>query len=1429
MLVPLTFPASLHLTGQPDSCSNAAERNFWEETSTRLIAWQVESSSGPLGAAVGGELGSIYLFGTPLPGEDIATPGLQSLPRTRSPTPTITLPPAPRASSPPSSPPPPRSPSHSRRHSRSLHSPSSLSLNQALMGPSARSRVVSGVSHEQVQAPKNFVDFDDEPDRLKDLLKGNAVNKNRERGLVDALLPSFDKGVVIERSPQISPSSFLPSSTLTPSNSGVSKGRDGPNSLLSATASPILTPRSISAPSSPRLVSPSTDKINEDALTLFAHVVPTRCGVGHGISDIVYPEGTGLLVALQESGELTAINVRDGVCAATAQCGNSSQLRDNIWRWTRLRVVQIEEKSYLILACASSRPPYAPIFGLPYSVDEIPKKNAKFTLFEFRIGDPYGVHPPSLERLGDWRVDGHAEASDLLRNDVDGSLLFIYISSEHHVVSQAVTVVAGYEVRTRARSLTSSSTHSHDEPRSLTIPNPFKTFGSKSSENIVSTDSHLHVEETIPENHTPSADLSRLRFGQEYDVSLVMFSSIPKRLGGLRAKFVVSSDRLLVVVWTDSEALGFHLRDNGTSLSASFTLPTDVFGKIWDVQLVDSETLVVLGTTARWYTLLQVDANGDSIGASEDAILHGTQELLALRRTSAGRKELFVLASSTPPTSREAIRHRLWRTQPVAIPHEQTEPFLTSVLLIELTLLVLGYSDGHVRHTSFSALASAGRYAPPSHSSSSAGDAMEGSFFHRTSDISVSAPVQSLHLIRNERTGERFIVGGSDDGGIAVWTLQGLKLCARFIQFIVPLFCVVQVRQQEENAGPLRGCVLCVSIDGTIAVIAVDGFELLYTIPGGSSPLSRIHYGGGEEHDQVLVIYADDSARLWDIKTGEFRRAMDRYKAREVVSSPGWLEIPIEEKDTKLSMSISTVSDGSVGVDSNCTFAISLERFIKFTAVDAKASSTTPVSALKTSSRSSPLTHLRTLLSTLLTLGLSPDIDEVCETKLGVISTCGGNPRSPWCISGIVSASRAIAIIAILKTMSLYEEISDDCQTVITFYATSLASVVGPHFKAPDVVHLARQWFESSNELRQAARTLFDAGVARLSDEESIALVDAWQHHLPCLQPSGEKDSGHAGLALFLCGYMAAEKYSLLSTSSLIDISKSIALYLHDDGSIHRALAIDLCARGFQIWQHYVDAMAMLRALCALATSARKENITVQNVGPQARAAVLQIASSNTPLFMTTLTLDILNPKTLEHRKSIMQLVAFLIRKRPLILYPNLPRLMEAVVKSLDPNSTSSRDAVLDTATEILGHVVKTFPTIDFHMATQRLAVGTSEGAFIMYDLKTATQLFVLEGHKKRPAACSFSPDGRRLVTVSLEEGVVLVWKVGSSFTSFFNPGAPPRQGHSGSHPYKTLAFNVGDEANMTIAGTLEWVRFEWPSERSVRLHIRESTLTFSA
>lgn len=115
--------------------------------------------------------------------------------------------------------------------------------------------------------------------------------------------------------------------------------------------------------------------------------------------------------------------------------------------------------------------------------------------------------------------------------------------------------------------------------------------------------------------------------------------------------------------------------------------------------------------------------------------------------------------------------------------------------------------------------------------------------------------------------------------------------------------------------------------------------------------------------------------------------------------------------------------------------------------------------------------------------------------------------------------------------------------------------------------------------------------------------------------------------------------------STLSDIAKSITIYLYDEKSPHRTLAIELCSRGFETWQQYFDAMEALRSLFTLATTTRKESISVRNPGPHARMAVLQIAESNSPLFVTTLSLDILHPRSIEYSKSIMQIVAFLIKK----------------------------------------------------------------------------------------------------------------------------------------------------------------------------------------
>ena len=92
-----------------------------------------------------------------------------------------------------------------------------------------------------------------------------------------------------------------------------------------------------------------------------------------------------------------------------------------------------------------------------------------------------------------------------------------------------------------------------------------------------------------------------------------------------------------------------------------------------------------------------------------------------------------------------------------------------------------------------------------------------------------------------------------------------------------------------------------------------------------------------------------------------------------------------------------------------------------------------------------------------------------------------------------------------------------------------------------------------------------------------------------------------------------------------------------------------------------------------------------------------------------------------------------------------------------------------------------------------------------MYDLKTASRLYIIEPHQSAVSSVTFSPDGRRLVTVSLEDGDVTVWKVGSSLSGFFNVGAPPRQGGEKGGPFKRIVFKRADDGECHLRGGESW------------------------
>ncbi|KAG8991233.1 hypothetical protein FRB90_001428 [Tulasnella sp. 427] len=1065
-----------------------------------------------------------------------------------------------------------------------------------------------------------------------------------------------------------------------------------------------------------------------------------------------------------------------------------------------------------------------------------------------------------MEKVGDWLTEGATANCVGLHLDTRGELSIYRVSADSHLMFQPVQFLPhppspsastlgpsgrlpGGEESTGFLPLPLSQSL-NQIGQQFKLPNPFSKPSHRKSMSF-----RYSRYNTIPKSFGMAAieeqnlDPSRVELGDEVDAGAIEWGlgtagEQVVDISGLALATFANGTKVMGCAWSPDRVSVFRLDTRERKKVRALT--AHEADGIQQVYWLNSDTYAMsTPEEVQVYALKITDANNDDVsgdawfldetldvihraelaapfpqeGETTSSCLISPSMLLVSRhdalKDSSDLSIVNLPVNSRPkPLSRKSTRRKdtqmmggtrpLWSSGPRNIDPTRVH----AVLPLGFDTVILGLGDGRIARATMEELF-VQRHCPlPSGSSIK-------------SDLGLDWPISSLERVKNNRTEEEYIVGGSFEGSIAIWSLSDLQLRARWTVFATPLLSVIDLGAEEEHA--------------------VDNMQLLYLIPGATSPLEKLCLG----EDNLLLIYADASkARLWDLKTQEFWRSMTKAKAEELLEQDVW-STKVRDSPAK------HASDTRRMLLEEMTQAIFIDigELIRtgMTTITKKPSSATAATDLASPGILRAWMYLHPILSAFLTMQIAdPDFDELCLGLLGsrppgTVSACGV-AGSTWSRSPEYSSGLLLAILSLLKAGSHFEEWDSITSQISTYLINNLYQIVGDSFKFPSLEALTSYWFSPCSEVKQSARTLFTSQVQRLSEKQACDIVEEGRYRLPAVQPDSLKDAPYSAAALVVVGHVAVEHYASIPAETLTDIAKSVALYLHDESSPHRTLAIELCSVGFHVWQHYVDAVNVLRALFELATNSGggKKDATgatqssTGGVGPQARSAVLQIASTNTPLFMTTLTMDIATPKSVDHRRSVMQLIAFIIKKKPLVLYPNLTRLVEAVIKSLDPNIASNREAVMDPAVEILGHVVRTFPTVDFHKATQRLALGTNEGAVIMYDLKTATRLYVLEGHKKRLTAVSFSPDGRRLVTVSLDESVVMVWKVGSSFTSFFNPGAPPRQGGTGTEAYKVYPFNVGDEARMTIAGTLDWVAFEWTNDRTARLKIRDSALTFA-
>ena len=106
------------------------------------------------------------------------------------------------------------------------------------------------------------------------------------------------------------------------------------------------------------------------------------------------------------------------------------------------------------------------------------------------------------------------------------------------------------------------------------------------------------------------------------------------------------------------------------------------------------------------------------------------------------------------------------------------------------------------------------------------------------------------------------------------------------------------------QAGTMRGQVLCTSKAGTIALVSLDDMEQYvisrmtlesefmlrhrsFLIPASRDPLRRLFVGGKD----IMMVYANGKARVWNVETLEFRRSTALDAAEDMLSAGDWCEM----------------------------------------------------------------------------------------------------------------------------------------------------------------------------------------------------------------------------------------------------------------------------------------------------------------------------------------------------------------------------------------------------------------------------------------------------------------------------------------------------------------------------------------------------------
>ncbi|ETV94077.1 hypothetical protein, variant [Aphanomyces invadans] len=425
--------------------------------------------------------------------------------------------------------------------------------------------------------------------------------------------------------------------------------------------------------------------------------------------------------------------------------------------------------------------------------------------------------------------------------------------------------------------------------------------------------------------------------------------------------------------------------------------------------------------------------------------------------------------------------------------------------------------------------------------------------------------------------------------------------------------------------------------------------------------------------------------------------------------------------------------------------------------------------------------HVTALLAYLLTWHDDAHIDQLVRDMLGVrepyltysiaISGPQGSisvplPRpkclhtSKWQHSAHLTAQLALALVT-MCTSVMEMTTSQEDQVLWSQLITQIAVVLPervPQYKEPSLEALAEFGFQQQEASQMASRLLLHGVIKRLPENlrstKAAAYMTKFQVELQQLdkRPGGWVTWPMEDVVTRLGSYLVV--LSILGTCFPGEISPSCARQVCEvlvaclQGPSHVAIvAAELLAKGLLLFRpHLTDVGQLVLQLIPLTLD---DDAAKKRLKQASMRLLVEVGTCEASFVLTVLQQEMnVSDRSIAYREGVLAYLMTWVNLQFRQMVRHLPAVVDTVLSCLDPTKPDRRKKCLVMSTKCLHDLVKRFPMVDFHKATQRLAVGTMDGVILLYDLRMATKWRVLEGHTSSIGAVSFRKDGGMLSTI---------------------------------------------------------------------------------